>query len=114
MILEKLILFVKRKSGISHEEFRQHYESCHAPLAWSKLSGKLVKYKRNYLSSFPGLPEPIYDCITEFWFADKEALDGALTWTRSEAGQILAQDEEKFMERPTMLTYFASEADLHE
>lgn len=112
--MEKLILFVTRKPGLTHEQFRAHYESTHAPLAWSKLPPLLVRYTRNFLASFPGQPDPPYDCVTEFGFADRAAREAAVAWTRSEEGQMLARDEENFMDRPAMLTYLAEEASSHE
>ena len=42
----KIMLLVNRKSGISREEFRRHYEEVHAPLASSHLR-HLVRYVRN-------------------------------------------------------------------
>lgn len=106
--MPKLILFVKRKPGLTHEEFRAHYKSTHAPLAKRSLP-HLVRYARNYLAPFPGQPEPPYDCVTEFWFDDEKGLAATLAWTRTEEGQILARDEENFMERPTMVTFLADE-----
>lgn len=109
----KLILFVKRKEGLTHEQFRAHYESTHAPLAWSSLHPGLVGYTRNFLSPLPGQPEPPYDCVTEFWYEDRAALDASIAWARSEEGQILARDEENFMDRASMRTFIAREASSH-
>ena len=108
--MPKLILFVKRKPGLTHEQFRAHYESTHAPLARRVLPW-LDRYTRNFLTPFPGQPEPPYDCVTEFWFKDEAALRASIEWTRSEAGQVLARDEENFMDRPTMITFLADEVE---
>lgn len=104
----KLILFVRRKRNLTHEGFRAYYESNHAPLAKSKLP-HLVSYTRKFLVPFPGQPEPLYDCITEFGFDDQAGLEATLAWTRSEAGQVLARDEENFMDRASMRVCFAEE-----
>jgi uncharacterized protein (TIGR02118 family) len=108
--MEKLILFVKRKPGLSQEQFRDHYENTHAPLAWSNLRPWLINYTRNYLTPLPGQTEPPYDCVTEFWFADRAALDASIEWARSEVGQILSVDEENFMDRASMQSFIACEA----
>ena len=79
--MPKLILFVKRKPGLTHEQFRAHYESTHAPLARRVLPW-LDRYTRNFLTPFPGQPEPPYDCVTEFWFKDEAALRASIEWTR--------------------------------
>ena len=47
----KVIVMLKRKPGLSPEEFRHKYETGHAPLA-VKLFGHLwTEYRRNYLGA---------------------------------------------------------------
>jgi uncharacterized protein (TIGR02118 family) len=106
--VKKLILFVKRKPGLTHQQFRDHYEAVHAPLAHSVLP-HLVRYTRNFLAPLPGQPDPPYDCVTEFWFADQAGLDATLAFARTEAGQVLPRDEENFMDRSSMRTFLADE-----
>lgn len=109
--MKKLILFVKRKSGLTHKQFRAHYESTHAPLAKSRLAPQwLVRYERNFLAPTPGQDEPPYDCVTEFWFADQAALEACIAWARTEEGQVLARDEETFMDRSSMRTFISDVA----
>lgn len=108
--MNKLILLVRRKAGLTHEAFCEHYETKHAPLAWSMLQPHLQRYTRNYLSPLQGQPEPPYDCVTEFWYADRAGLEAAIAWARSEPGQILARDEKNFMDRKSMQVFFAQEA----
>ncbi|MDH4565174.1 EthD family reductase [Pseudomonas sp. BN414] len=105
----KLILLVKRKQSLSFEEFRSYYESNHAPLAASTLP-YLRNYCRNYLQAFPGQDEPVYDCVTEFWFDDAEGLSETLKFAHSSEGQFLAVDEDKFMDRSSMKTYIIDES----
>lgn len=104
----KLVLLIKRKASLSFEEFRQHYETTHAPLAVATLP-HLRKYCRNYLEAFPGQDAPLFDCVTEFWFDDAEGLAATMKLTRSPEGQVLAEDEERFMDRASMRTYIAHE-----
>lgn len=98
----KLMLFVKRKPGLSDEEFRARYENGHVPLAISELP-HLVQYRRNYVKPMPGQPEGDFDVITELWFDSKEGwketADHALDPVN---GKILADDEAAFMDRSTM------------
>ena len=109
--MKKLILFVKRKPGLTHEQFRAHYENTHAPLAKSRLAPQwLVRYERNFLTPMAGQPEPPYDCVTEFWFADQAAMEASTAWARSEEGQVLARDEENFMDRASMRAFVADVA----
>lgn len=105
----KLMVFVKRKAGTTPEAFRAHYESTHAPLALANMTG-LVRYVRNYSVPMPGQPEPQYDCVTEMWFADQAALGQTMAWMRSEAGKVLAADEELFMDKRNMTAFLVDEA----
>ena len=58
----KAISLLKRKPGISLEEFSKHYEEVHVPLAMRHFPFK--RYARNYVAS-PGAEELGFDCITE-------------------------------------------------
>jgi uncharacterized protein (TIGR02118 family) len=106
--MPKLIMFIKRKAGLSFNEFRAHYENIHAPLAKSLLV-HLSDYSRNFLQSFPSQPEPPYDCITELWFADQAAMQASMAFSRTEEGQALARDEENFMDRAATRVFIADE-----
>ena len=82
----KIIYFLKRKHGISHEQFRQHYEASHVVLAKKYIGHLLVDYIRNYPefallnpSEIPEGTEPApydigYDCITEMYVKDQAAI----------------------------------------
>lgn len=106
--MPKLVMFIKRKPGTSPEEFRAHYENVHAPLAKSLLS-LMSDYSRNFLRSFPGQPEPPYDCITELWFPDQTAMQESMAFFRTENGQALARDEENFVDRGATRVYVVEE-----
>jgi hypothetical protein len=76
----KYMFALKRKPGMSLEEFKDYYENHHAPLALG--GSKFVKYRRSYV--IPGaytsphvdhkIPEPDFDVISEIWFEDEAAL----------------------------------------
>jgi uncharacterized protein (TIGR02118 family) len=104
----KLILFVKRRADLTHEQFKARYESGHAPLARRSLP-LLRRYARNYLLRLPGQPEPDYDCVSEFWFDSMADMEATGLWATSEEGQVLAIDEAEFMDRSSMRTFIADE-----
>jgi uncharacterized protein (TIGR02118 family) len=98
----KVMLFVKRKPGLTPEEFRARYESGHVPLAIAELP-HLRRYHRNYAKQVPGLPESDFDVVTEFWFDDKEGWKATAAHALDPvAGRKLADDEAEFMDRGTM------------
>ncbi len=72
--MHKLLLFMKRKPGMSLEAFRDYYENHHIPLCMTYMRGA-ERYFRRYLASSPGMPEPEHDVITELWFKDRRAID---------------------------------------
>ena len=53
----KLMIMLKRKSGMSSEDFRHYYETKHVPLGDKYIGHLLVDYKRHYplaMSAFGG------------------------------------------------------------
>ena len=106
----KLMLLVRRKSGMTAEAFREHYETVHAPLALANMTG-LKRYVRNYTVPVPGQPEPAHDCVTEMWFADQASLTATMAWMHSDAGKVLSADEELFMDRSSMTAFRVEETE---
>tara|TARA_R110000824_G_scaffold29255_1_gene97591 strand:+ start:340 stop:672 length:333 start_codon:yes stop_codon:yes gene_type:complete len=107
-MMQKLMVFVRRKAGTTSEAFRAHYEAMHAPLAMANMTG-LLRYVRNYPHAMPGQPVPQYDCVTEMWFESSEALAATMAWMRSDEGKTLAADEELFMDRSSMTAFRVDE-----
>lgn len=71
----KILLFMKRKPGMSMDAFRDYYENHHVPLCLKYTAG-LSRYSRRYLEPQPhaetGANEELpYDVITELWFYDE-------------------------------------------
>jgi len=105
----KVMLFVKRKPGLTREQFRDRYESGHAPLAIQQLP-HLRRYARNFILPVQGWEEPEFDCVTEFWFDDENGWkETSKAYAFGAAGKILAADEEEFMDRTTMRMVIADE-----
>jgi hypothetical protein len=72
--MHKLLLFMKRRPGMTIPEFREYYENIHMPLCmkyWQ--SGE--RYIRRYLDPVEGMAEPAFDVITELWFRDRAPVD---------------------------------------
>lgn len=97
--MHKLLLFLKRKPGLSLEEFRSHYEERHVPLAMKYMTGA-ERYVRRYLEPTPGMPEMDFDVITELWFKDSATVDIILeTLTKDAMPADVIADEHNFMDR---------------
>lgn len=78
----KIAAFMKRLPGVTHEQFRDHYEKVHRLIGEKYLKKYTVKYTRKYLTPFPdpvtGHEQPrAFDAVTEIWYPDKAAYDAA-------------------------------------
>lgn len=81
----KMIVMVKRKPGLSPEEFRDGYENSHSRIAVRLFGHLWTEYRRNYLRTgrtftdgnvqgSRGPDEIGYDAISEFVLPDEAAL----------------------------------------
>jgi len=103
----KTILFVRRRPDLSHEQFREHYETRHAPLAVS-VCPLIRRYVRNYFAPVEGRDWP-FDVMTEFWFDSTQDRAATRNFAMSPAGEVLAADEARFMDRASMTTFHVDE-----
>lgn len=90
----KSITLLKRKPGITQEEFDRYWKEKHGPLAAALLPG-LRKYIQDHLIEMPGLKYE-FDGIAEIYFDNVEALQKYLAWRQTKEGKALLDDEKKF------------------
>jgi EthD domain len=112
----KVIHLVKRKSHLTHEEFREHFERSHAPMA-QKYCGHLFRaYRRNYVktvlaggdsreaSTNFGPKEWEWDLLSEWIMPDEKSFH-EITRIMQSPGirQRFEQDEDQFIDRQAMV-----------
>lgn len=71
----KLVAMIKRKPGMSPEEFHRYWRNEHGPLVASTRSGAhAVRYEQNHrpLSDYRGDSDNGYDGVTIQWFCSTE------------------------------------------
>ena len=73
----KLVMMVRRRGDLTHEQFRDHYERVHAPLAQS-LFTSLRGYVRNYAEKTVAGAQIRFDVIIELWFEDERGWKEAI------------------------------------
>ncbi|QDK33524.1 EthD domain-containing protein [Sphingomonas sp. IC081] len=102
----KILLFMKRRADLTPQQFRDYYETRHAPLAVRHARG-LSRYVRRYLEpqvhpetgAFTDGP----DVITELWFEDEAVFRGALRYmTTSLMPADIVADEANLFDRTSL------------
>lgn len=103
----KIIWLLKRKPGISHEQFRDHYENSHAVLGQKYFGHLILSYKRNYDAAkqagqegaFMASSQSDYDCVTEWVMPSAAAFEECMGLIADPAiGKIFLDDEAHFLD----------------
>lgn len=97
----KIVALIPRRPDLTPERFRAIYEGEHAPLFHRTIpepvADAIVWYSQDHAVAL-GRGVPAYDCVTEIGFADLEGVHVWSDWYRGPAGQVLRDDEERFMD----------------
>ena len=103
----KMIALLKRKSGITTEEFIDLYEQGHSKFAVRFLP-KVRRYERRYIRDIAnpvtGVDDaPAFDVVTEVWWDNRADFEAAMAVVGSpENAKLFEEDEEKLFDRPAM------------
>lgn len=101
----KVIGLLKRRPGMSPEEFRNYYETHHRVIGEKYLREYAVRYVRRYLQGFAdpitgAFAEQDYDVLLEIWYRDKDAFERAnQLFAEPQISAEIATDEEKLFDR---------------
>lgn len=103
-------MLLKRRPGMSFEEFVAYYESTHAKLGVRALP-TAQRYFRRFLTPYPDASiETDVDVITEIWFKDRATLDAAMAHLQDQVlAQEIAADEERLFDRSKMRFFVVDE-----
>ncbi|HEX4109990.1 MAG TPA: EthD domain-containing protein [Solirubrobacteraceae bacterium] len=103
----KVMVLIKRRQGVSTEEFMDYYENHHQRLG-ARVLPTVRRYTRSHLSpmgSYAGEepPEPPYDVATELVFEDEAACQAAMEQlAQPETMAEVLADEERPFDRSTI------------
>jgi hypothetical protein len=103
--MSRVFVLLKRKPGMSFDDFRNHYESSHAKLGEKYFGHLFASYRRNYIPegrrfSDGSMGENAYDCLTELVFRDPDGYQELRRIVSDpEIQSILKEDEAKFLDR---------------
>jgi uncharacterized protein (TIGR02118 family) len=111
----KLVALLKRRQGMSSEEFMTYYESHHAKLAEKTLRGNVVRYFRRYLNPLAhplsgAVDSPRYDAIVEMWFQSPARMQEAMALLAAPGvAEVLAADEKRLFDTAQTLVFTVEE-----
>ena len=86
----KVIVLVKRKDGISREEFYEYWKEVHGPYV-AKHIPYLKKYVQNHFVDIPG-NEYEGDGIIETWYDDIESFQKSMAFNSTPEAKKLGED----------------------
>ena len=115
----KILMFLKRRPGMTLQAFRDYYENVHSKLGEKYAAGGVCRYVRRYVEPLPGsLPgegnELEFDVITETWFEDRSVFEKVAAFLSS--GELPADvlaDEERLFDRSKSRFMTVSECESH-
>jgi hypothetical protein len=100
----KILLFMKRRPGMTMAEFQDYYENHHAPLC-EKYTAGVSRYIRRFVTPHPN-PETgndselDFDVITELWFDDEATFHGTVKYlATSIMPDEVVEDEKRLFDR---------------
>lgn len=109
----KIIAMVKRKSGITAEEFSRYWYDEHAPFFRTMIPEALIAEKKGYVQNhvvrLASGREPPFDGVAEICFDNLESFRRWNEWYFSDDAKPLRDDEENFMDRSKAIIVVAEE-----
>lgn len=115
--MKKLTFLFRRKPDMTPEQFRDHYENRHVPLAL-RLLPYFSDYVRNYIRhDLAYRPAGLsvdnaaqFDVVTEVTFATEADYDLMMKRLADPSvSRQIVEDEERFMDRKATLMFFVDE-----
>ena len=99
----KIVTPMKRRPGISVEEFREYYEKKHKVIGEKYLTGFASKYVRRFTNPLPNLSgkvrDPDFDVILEVWYPDMETFNTCIAkLTEPNIAKEIREDEAKLFD----------------
>ena len=108
----KVLWFIKRKKELTHDQFREHFERSHAPMALKYCGHLFTEYRRNYVNqvmsggdsrkagSGYGPREWEWDLISEWVLPNEQALTEIYRIMEApEQRKEFEEDEDRFIDR---------------
>jgi uncharacterized protein (TIGR02118 family) len=108
----KLICFLKRKPGMSAEEFHRYWRDHHGPLVASTKSGRhAIRYEQNHRAgdAQEHLGAADFDGVTIQWFESVAAFEASV---REDDYAVIATDLGKFLDVDKLVWMLTDDAEV--
>ena len=109
----KIIAMVKRKSGMTAEEFSRYWYEQHAPFFRTVIPQAVLSQQKGYVQNhavrLASGREPPFDGVAEICFDSLESFRKWNDWYFSDDAKALRDDEENFMDRSEVIVVVAEE-----
>ena len=112
----KLVMPMKRRPGMTVEEFRTYYEDHHRLIGEKYLKGYVTRYFRRYTNPTVDrdgeVRDPEYDVFLEIWYPDEDAMAACSKVLSSpEVRKEIADDEARLFDLTRMRSYLVDECE---
>jgi uncharacterized protein (TIGR02118 family) len=105
----KLICFLKRKPGMSAEDFHTYWREQHGPLvASTKSGGHALRYEQNHRVR-EHWDQDGYDGVTEQWFSSTEDFFASL---REDDYKLIEEDMPRFLDTDQLVWMITEEPEV--
>ncbi len=104
----KVITLLKKKDGMTQEEFSRYWLEKHGPLI-AKVFPGVRRYVQNHLVRTSQGEDTEISGVAENWYDDQESWQTAVDFYLSDAGKVIRDDEAQFIESSRMTVIFAEE-----
>jgi len=107
----KLMAMLKRKDGMSPEEFGKHWYEDHGPMAARIIpeTVRIRRYVQNHAVRLIEDQEPRFDGIVEFCLEGLDSLDAWMAFYASNEGKIIRDDEVRFIDMSKIIVVLVEE-----
>lgn len=107
-----VVTLLKRRKGMSREDFRAYYESNHRRLGERVLRGYATRYVRRYLTPTDGVDQDVdFDVVMEIDFPDDTTRDACFAAMGDpDTLAMIAEDEERLFDRSRIRTFNLTES----
>ena len=107
----KLICFLKRKPGMSVEEFHTYLREVHAEVVKSTRSGQhALRYEQNHRTEADYKRDPDgFDGVTEQWFTSVEDFWASV---REDDYKVIDEDQRKFLDMDNIVFILTEDAEI--